>query len=175
MEFPEIKYIGIIFLWEYLQLTVNIFIRRKKSSQNWAEMSMTVMPAKFLCIIVVVWRVADKDSYIAQAAAQWFQVAKNPPKTRQKIRSFDVISLVFSRNYQQIHIISVSGYCMRFILKFVKQLRPVNFTIFGSIFWRGFDIWPNCALCSLSSLYSIHSLLAAAKNLCNKLAVYSKL
>ena len=87
MEFPEIKYIGIIFLWEYLQLTINIFIRRKKS-QNWAEMSMTVMPAKFLCIIVVVWRVADKDSYIAQAAAQWFQVAKNPPKNKIIWRHF---------------------------------------------------------------------------------------
>ena len=61
--------------------------------------------------------------------AQWFQMAKNPPK----IRSLDAISRIFPGKFQQNPMISVSGHCMHLIFKICrrnKYIRPVNFTIF---------------------------------------------
>ena len=48
----------------------------------------------------------------------------NPPK----IRSFDVISRVFPNKFQQIHIISVSGHCMRLVLKICQTVAGISKT-----------------------------------------------
>ena len=66
----------------------------------------------------------------------------NPPK----IRSFDVISRVFPSKFQQIHIISVSGHCMRLVLKICQTVAGIGKTspfhefldqIFGEFLIRG--------------------------------------
>jgi len=64
----------------------------------------------------------------------------NPPK----IRSFDVISRVFPSKFQQIHIITVSGHCMRLVLKICQTVAGMSKTspfheFFGSNFWRVFE------------------------------------
>ena len=49
---------------------------------------------------------------VTASCVQGFQMVKNPPK----ISSLDVISRNFPGKFQQIHSLSVSGHCMRFIL-----------------------------------------------------------
>ena len=60
----------------------------------------------------------------------------NPPK----IRALDVISLVFSSKFPQIHIISVSGHCMSFIFKSCQTVAGTEFPEFLA----GFSIWNHC-------------------------------
>ena len=56
------------------------------------------------------WQCCSSSCSVEQCA-QWFQIAKIPPK----IRKIDQISRIFPNKFQQIHLISISGHCMHLI------------------------------------------------------------
>ena len=68
-------------------------------------------------------------------------------QNQPKIRLLDVISRIFPSKFQQIHLISVSSHCKRFIFKIRQTVAGTSITsrfhdFFKSHFWRVFAIWP---------------------------------
>ena len=82
------------------------------------------------------------------AVAQWFQMAKNPPKN--KFTQSDFTSFSISYVYH-ILITFVSGLCVRFTFKTCQIVAGISMNHqFHEIFilsntWRVFYIWPNYA------------------------------
>ena len=79
--------------------------------------------------------------YIMHSGSKWLKLSGN---------KFTCIGLRnFLRTFQQIHIVSVSGHCMRFIFMICQTVAGISITsqfheFCKSNFRRVFVIWPNC-------------------------------